>query len=376
MFFSEAEYPITIKAEQRAVAEIQFYGGFITIIMATPAVNSLFQGDWHGILFIIAPVCIFYTLHRLMQYMLSKECIILHQDHVELPCNQKSQRQFYWSEVKCIQWPKGHSENPVRIYLSSSKNLFSAIPISLSCLSNENRLTIIRYLREYSSNTTQAEWSQFCCQYAVPLIEYQQKRGVAEKTANEENTPLFWSTLIYKKYLLFINKQPFLGGMLFPLLFIIILQMHCSRKMWWMMSILIAFSACINFRLLFGHWDNLCTRITLGACGFIFITGFFAPATVSFSHRRAINISNGWTWLSIALIGIPFLFTISTLGWIPRYIPSFIMLAYLLLLFALLFYHIQKDTKKTQNAFDSETLQRWDIFENTGHLPDASPIKQ
>jgi hypothetical protein len=81
--------------------------------------------------------------------------------------------------------------------------------------------------------------------------------------------------------------------------------------------------------------------------------------------------------LAVTLIGCPLLLNAKVLGWvrIPRGLDSWLPAAFLLTLwFPVLFQVVRRHYREKQesSALEAEALHRWDIYMETGALPDVS----
>jgi hypothetical protein len=368
----ESAFPVRLKIDRYFGRQILFMGGMFSGLFLPAAISSLRSSDWHGLLFPLIPLGAF-ILARLSQRFLEGSKIVLFEDRMELPFINEKQKSLTWSDVSRIRWSIGDSASIQ--FIPSSDSSKTTIHASLIGLSSKDCLTFLRYLRERGSKIEQDGWPRFCRRYAVRCAESLQN---AENEKNNE-TRVHFSAItdspVLKWYLKIYKRWPFLSGLLFWAIFLLLIPAFLSRKVWWALSFLMAVSTVLNSMPPLGGFDNNITKIALGFCGSLFLIGIFAPKETGGAMNKADTVRGGWIWVGSGFIFLPFLMVIAGKGWIRHDIPLYGIVIYLFsfLTYAVIHEHKKgKPERQLREEREQAAVRRWEVFQETGRLPEAN----
>jgi hypothetical protein len=136
-----------------------------------------------------------------------------------------------------------------------------------------------------------------------------------------------------------------------------------------------AVSTVLNSMPPLGGFDNNITKIALGFCGSLFLIGIFAPKETGGAMNKADTVRGGWIWVGSGFIFLPFLMVIAGKGWIRHDIPLYGIVIYL---FSFLTYAVIHENKKgkperqLREEREQAAVRRWEVFQETGRLPEAN----
>jgi len=350
--------------------------GVASLVMVPISAGIVAEGDWNGLLLLAIPAALV-VVGKWIAHITPENHAILHPDRMELPGYGTRKTVFYWSDVEGIRWPArrdGDGDLAVKIIVPRGKErMLPWILVGLKPVSPADRVRLICYLREQGAEVEQDGWPQFCCRFAVPLVERHRRAEGVPGAGGKPEAPASPPGAFVRRFLQFHSQHPFLGGLLAPVLVATLFVAIVSRKLWWTVSAIVAISAVINIRLVWGHWASPFTEMCLGFAGAMFLAGWLSPTAFGRSTGRDTDVRGGFCLLAVALIGMPLLGNATVLGWISAELSKWVVLGGLLLSLLILVRLNDQKRHKLQRgpAMEADALRRWAIYESTGRLPES-----
>jgi hypothetical protein len=369
---------IRLKQTQRWDKEFAGLAGLLLLVFLPVIGGGMVLGEW-GVLFLAALPAAVVAVGRCFQYCTSEDYVVLFADRMEFPRRHGEPRVIAWSHVRSLRWrQRRDSDSEIVISVTASSDWPLAIAtIGLRYVSPTDRVTLIRYLRLGGQELEQQGWRGFCRKQAVPLVETLQRSRDGKVRAVPETAIASrleeWSRCF--------DKYPFVGGVILPVVALTLFPRFVSRKMWWSLAAIVAISGVVNIRVVWGHWASPFTEIVLGTAVVSFCLGLVARVERDPErHAEVIPARVVILSLAVTLIGCPLLLNAKVLGWvrIPRGLDSWLPAAFLLTLWFPVLFHVVRrhhHEKQESSALEAEALRRWDIYMETGELPDVSAHK-
>lgn len=370
MALSEPNTAVHLKNSQGCDTQFFVLSGFFSLLFVPIAIVGVARGEW-GHLGTLAIPAASAALGALARRMSPADYAVLYPDRIELPCHSARERVVAWSEVTEIRWPAVHRRNDCIKLVIPRRNgrIFPRTLVQLSAFSPADRLTFIRYLRLAGAEVEQTGWPAFCGKVAVPLVETCQRdaddaeKGVDKLSSRPEE-------VLERLF----EQPPLLIGLLAPWGVLRMILQSVSRKMWWLLAAILAISAVINIRLVWGFWAAPFSQFILGVAGAMFLLGVFAPPERCEDKSRGIDLPGVPFWFAVALIGGPFVMNAAVLRWIPAVFAQCSVLAALFCLMAPCYiggWKAKRREKQTRPAREADALRRWEVYERTGQLPSS-----
>jgi len=366
----EAGMPLRNREQHDKVGA--FYAGMLMWVIV-PMMPSLVRGDW-GALWCLALPAGLLLIGKGAQHFTPDVYVVLYPERLEFPQHRGRSLVLAWSTVTALRWTPGNREEPA-IEVSLPKDVsWPTWPcsIKLQNVSPADQLLLIQYLRLAVAEEKQEGWGPFCRRWAISIVE-NLERAEHPQPPETEGSPLLAGFL--ERIGLLSFKRPFLEGMIFPLAFVLMLfPEFLRRRVWWAMAAIMAVSAIINIRMIWGFWVSPMTEIVFGTAVVSFCFGLFAPAgdekpENEFRPPFVIVI----LWLALALIGCPLLANAKELGWLQIPIPMLLLaLAPVIVLLApgfVLVARTQRHRKEQEPLLEADAIHRWEAYLETGRLP-------
>ena len=364
--------PVYLKDTSNQSGQMAALAGFCSLFCVPFGIYTIVQGDWRGLLGLAVPA-IMVAAGKWIASTIPENYVALHGDRIEFPDRKNSVLPLLWSEVKKICWMvEDDNRSSIRFHVpASEQRLMGQVNIQLDNVSPENRLILIRYVREVGSSVEQEGWPSFCRKRAVRLAEYCQSKkvGGAPDADDGSRSPI-------PGYVGRLTKQhPFLAGaVILPVTAAFMFLRLLSRRTWWLFAGLISVSAIINIRLIWGAWVAPFTKICLGMAIVFFAIGLIAPASVPASRKTRVSDLTFYSVLVLFVIGFPLFGNAAVLGWLPRPVARVGGYAFLVLfcgLPVLMSLTAARREAKERSALESDALRRWEVYEETGVLPES-----
>ena len=367
---SEDDNGVHLKDTRAYPAQFLFLAGFASLVLVPIGAAFVTQGDWGGLVFLAIPAALV-VVGKWMARIIPEDddYVVLYPDRMEFPDCRARKSVRYWSDVEGIRWPAHHADDPV-VRITVSRGEEGMPPwtlVSLKCVSPADRVKLIRYLRDRGAEMEQERWPEFCCRFAVPLVEECQHEERVPEAGEEVEAPASSPGVILWRL---GSGRPFLRGLLGPLLIVLVV----SRKAWWMVSVIVAVSSVINIRLVWGHWASPFTEACLGFAGATFLAGWLSLPDDGRSAKRDSELWGGSFLLATGLIGMPLLTNGIALGWIPAELREWVLWGGVLLLPLPIVIHIYRRDRRERRrrpAKEADALRRWAVYESTGRLPES-----
>jgi hypothetical protein len=352
---------------------LQGLAGLAFIVVILIIASALFRGGWEVLSIAVLPIGVLAAAEWLRR-VTPEDRLILYSDRMELLDLGSRRSEFKWSDVVAIHWPKQRDVKiPIRIEVAPNESETArSIRVSLQEISRDDRLALIRYLRTAASQAKHECWSKFCYMAAVPLAEACQ---AAEPETGDEKPPDGDRSLpstFMRRYGKLCKRHPFLAGLAVPLC----VPLFLSRRIWWTLSVYLAISALINIRLVWGFWASPFTEMILGVSAASFVMGCLSPSRAMITGTRQDEVSGSHLWLALGLVFVPLLANAAVKGWIPIQMGQYIVLVGYCVLHAPIVIHLWRRKARERRdgpRLEADALRRWEIYESTGHLPDAEP---
>ena len=347
--------------------------GFCSLLVIPIGILVLMHGDWRGLFWFAIPASLV-AFGKWVDREESDHYVALYLDRIEFPDRKNTVLPLLWSEVQKIRWwVEDDDRSSLRFHVPVCENHpFGRVDIQLDDVSPEDRLKLIQYVREVGKAIEQERWPEFCRKRAVPLAEHCQRTRTYADTREQGEL----NSRVFESVNRFSRQRPFLAGaMVLPITAILMLLRQVSRRTWWLVAGLIAVSAFINIRLIWGAWVAPFTNIFLGTAIAMFAIGTLAPGKIPGSPSTKVSGLLVHTVLALFLIGLPLFENAAILGWLPPPVVDASRLIFglsfpVVLVMALLI-KARRD-EKGRPALESDALRRWEVFEQTGILPDSS----
>ena len=357
-----------------------YAGVFAFLVLSLSAGLVIQEGDWRGMVLLCIPVAI-WILAKSTERTTPKIYMTLYPERVEC-CG--GEQDFKWSEVEGIHWPRWQDDkHRIRIRVAPGETHTShEVQISLRSLSARDQMALVQYLRRLGARLEQKNWPEFCRNRAIPLVERSQQKDISNRNGSPEATTRFNEWLSRHS-----ERHPFLSGFLvLPVVMIvfafapvlcppsiviltIFYRREISRKIWWMLSTVTCITTVTNTRLVWGQWISPFAEVGLGIAGLLFILGWFA-ADAPVSGRRTLECTLLYCY-TVAAIGFPLALNAIALGWATQLMAPSGVLAVLILLLVPLFIRERK-LRHLIPALEADSLHRWEVYEETGELPEAA----
>jgi hypothetical protein len=361
---ADKQAPVPIAHSLSIATEMRSLAGLSCLVFVPVAITELRDGELRGLFFLVLPTAML-ALARWIEHVTPEHAAVLYSDKLEVPRQADKPLVVAWSDVTAIGWPRNAGHTAVR--LAVNKNLerpANRVLIDLKDVSPTDRLVLIEYLHRAAGAVEQENWGAFCQRQAVPLAEMQDGRNGAGGEATFATPRWFRS----------IEKYPFLSGLLSPLLLgplvVFLLFKVVSRTTYWSLAAIIATSALINIRLVWGRWASSFSEICLGAAAVFFVLGVFAPRGQSSKADPSASLPTLITWWVLALIACPFVANAAVIGWIPRHFGMWTGPAGFVMLFAPAIQMSRTQRHKdNQASLQADAMRRWEVYQTTRSLP-------
>lgn len=345
-----------------------FLGGLCAMVFFPLGIGALLQGEWQGVIALGIPAGVV-ALGRWFARVTPEYQTILYPDRIEFPDSVP----VLWAEVEKIRWQveeKGKSSIQFHVP-ACEKRPTGQVGIQLASMSREDRLRLIQYVRKVGETLEQERWSSFCRKRAVPLAEYCQTKKIGGEQGMDAESSSLTPAFVWR----FLETHPFLAGAtVLPATVAFMFLRSTSRQTWWLLAGLISVSAFINIRLIWGAWVAPFTKICLGMAIVFFAIGLVAPASVPASHKTRVSGLTFYSVLALFVIGFPLFGNAAVLGWLPRPAVQVGKYAFLVLFCGLpVFMSLATARReaKQRPALESDALHRWEVYEETGVLPES-----
>lgn len=367
---TENAAPLRIANSHSICTLIRGWAGLSYLALFPLAIARFLGGDWRGLGFLVLPPAAL-VIARLLEHVTPQHVVTLYSNKLEISRFAKPARVVRWSDVSSLRWPRSRNPDsesaPVRLALrndsarSANQAAADQAEIDLAAVSPEDRLILIKYLRRAGAAVEHEHWGDFCRKQAVPL---------AERLEGRDATP---------RWIRSIDSYPFLAGLLAPIAVAYLLPKAVSRTTWWNLAAIIAASAWINIRMVWGNWASPFSEICLGAAAVCFLFGVFAaPDRPSKADRIASPLAM-IAWYVPALIACPFVAVAASAGWIPRQFGPWAGIAGLIMLLGPALQSMwssprqRRRREKLREALQADALHRWAVYQATGSLPPPAP---
>ncbi len=371
MAFSDPDNAVHLKNTQAWGRQFAAMAGFGCLVMVPISASIIAQGDWGGLLLLAIPAAIL-AVGKWADRIEPEDHAVLYPDRMEFPGHGTHKTVFYWSEVTGIRWPTLREEDPdvmIKVPREEEKVL-PWIRVGLRHVSPADRLKLIRHLREKGAQVEQERWPRFCHRCAVPLVEALQRLEGAAASGGEPDTPDSSLGALSQGPWRLVKRHPFLAGLLSPLF----LVWMVSRSTWWTLSALVALSALVNIRLIWGRWVSPFTEACLGFAGVLFLFGLVTPKNFALLRGRACPPRVAVCSLGVLLFGLPLMVNALALGWIPGQLGKWLGYLGLFLVALPIIIEIQKQKRRERQRapeLEADALRRWAVYESTGRLPES-----
>lgn len=372
---SGSESDVRLKEVRTGERSFFCVGGFALLVVSPMIAAGLARGEWSSLLLAGVPAA-FLVVGRCFRCFTPDDYLVLHPDRMEFPRRRSESQIVTWSDVTAVHWPITH-ESSARIVLSLAQETDRPLGkawIALDHLSPADRLTCIRYLRSAAAGIQQVDWPQFCRKRALRLAEMIEAVGNENTVRGCGLHPAAQPDPCVE----FFNQHPFVAGVTFPVMSLVVLCRSSSRSLWWTMAAIIAISGAINIRLVWGVWASPFTEIVMGFAAGLFCVGLLAPSKIK-DRNRSEDVPPLLTVgsLALAIIGGPLLGNAMVIGWVqvPKEVAGLISLSFwLVLLFPAFFVAVRRrrTEKRQMAALEADAIRRWEAYVQTGTLPDAA----
>jgi hypothetical protein len=315
-------------------------GGLSAAIMWPIGLGGLLRGEWGAAFFLVIPAAVYLAAHWLNKAIPS-ELALLTPDGIEFPGAPEDRHNVAWADIAEVRWPRNRgSDQPIILVLRTGEEdageQTHRVPYRDAVY--DDRFTLIRTIRYAAPHAEQTHWPEFCQRTFGP----------------------------------FLKDHPFAAGILLPLTLPYVFGILVSRRLWWTSGALIAASAVVNIRLVWGVWAQPFTKISLGVAAACFVFGLFGkPAGKNESDGRETDDAGTATtlaWLAVLVIGIPLLTNAMVLGWLPRAIMKLVPYAFIAAMFGPLVYFAHRSEQRRRSAEEQtreEALARWETLAET-----------
>lgn len=366
----ESDAPLRIANSLGVCTQIRMLAGLSCVFFFPFAIARFLDSDWGGLGFLVPPAAAL-AFARWIEHATPKDAALLYPDKLEIPRLAGPARVVRWSDVTSLRWPRIPNDDsaPVRlVQLSDAARPGDQAAINLADVSPADRLVLIKYLHRAGAGVEQENWGEFCRNLAVPLAETLEGGNAAG--ANERTATPRW--------LKSIERDPFLTGLLAPIAVAYLLPKAVSRTTYWSLAAIIAVSAGINIRLVWGRWESPFAEICLGAAALCFLFGVFSRERSSKADRIASPLAL-IAWYIPALIVCPFIANAAFAGWIPRQFGPWAAAALGIMLFGPAIQSMwagprqRLRRRKLIESLQADAERRWAVYQATGSLPPPTP---
>ena len=273
-----------------------------------------------------------------------------------------------WSDVESISWQRRTAILRLR---KGYGGPFKRRMIAFSDIAKRDWATSIGYLHYSGRNIEQLYWPEFCVSRAIPLLILSEKTDEQGEPPeeNQDSAHSFFAKIV-AKMVAFYGRQPLVGALLAPIVFVFIVPFLVSRQIWWLCGGVALLSAWVNIRIVWGQWLQPFSDTIVIAAICLFVLGAIArPEKGWLSGAQRVHSLSAIFWLVMAGLGLPLLQNVVARGWAP----SWFGLASLLLLTIGFFYLIFKSDAQQKRALQEKVahshseLDRWTEFERKRH---------
>src|SRR5215469_10241086 len=238
---ADNQTPVPLANSRNVATELRVLAGLSCLVFIPLAIATLFDRDLPGLYLLVLPAAALALAHRI-DHVTPDSAAVLHSERLEIPRVADKPLVLAWSDVTSIRWPGYDGRARVRLVQKDAEQRVQHVLIDLQDVSLANRLVLIEYLHRAGADVEQTNWEAFCQKQALPLAERLEGRHGAGAEA----------TTATPSWLRSIEQYPFLCGLLSPILLGAILKKVVSRTIYWTMALIVATSALINIRLVWG----------------------------------------------------------------------------------------------------------------------------
>lgn len=323
---------------------------------------AIFKGEYLGFLAPLVSAFVWW-LAKLTECFDREDFAVLYTDRFEDPALGKTQKTIHWNQVTSLRWT-GSSDGDARlmVYTKEIKTPMVFFVMNLEHLTVEDRLTFMKYIRQAAVDIPQERWSRFCRCVAVPLLKKLER--IKEKPAQENQPPPTFRERLYANSTTFPESHPFLAGLLMPITLVLYITPLLSKKVFWTMAAMLAISALVNIRLVWGQWFEPFTTVVLGTAAASFVFGLLSMPRKPQDEDTQESLSTTLVLMysSYFFIGFPLAMNALEKGWIPRNFAMPILWLILALfsvpIVMILWGEIRKD-KRSIEELEEEAVDYW-----------------
>lgn len=367
MTLQKEEPAVRLKNHSSTTSTGYHAAGLLTLISIPMVKQAIDEGISLSGLFFPGVTLIALALAKISEKSNALDFVILYSDRIEIPESRDSFRIVHWDQVTELRWFGAHSGSlQLRIYTDEFKSPLGFFQMDLSNLNAEDRLVFIRYVRKSATAIEQRNWSNFCRNTAIPLIEKVERQENLEKSTDAE--PLCFREKFVIKGLELIVVHPYFATLFLPVTALFIFSLIASRRTSLTVACMIAISSFINIRLMWGQWLEPFTTICLSFAAVFAILGFLAlsrkPETSD--SQQSLNTTKVLGYFTFFLVGVPFAANGLAKGWLPNNFAQPLKWLSLILLLAPFFLLNMKQLrheKNTRDQSEKEALDRWEAYE-------------